>query len=90
MAVQPGLCLTRSGFFATQLQQCHEKRTRRELVTKFKGYNVGWLKWSIFSYFFKKSCFVVAVCDLVQNVEAIVYCTFLTANSILKSFLKYE
>ena len=33
---------------------------------------------------------LVAMCDLVHDVETIIFHLLLTANSILKSFLKYK
>ena len=39
-----------------------------------KGYNVGWFKWSVFSYFkIIIFCFVVPIFDLVHDGEAIHY-----------------
>ena len=51
-------------------------------VTKNKGYNVGWFKWSIVSYFFKYLfCFIVAIFDLVNYVETVFP---LLTSSVLK------
>ena len=40
-----------------------------------KGYNVGWFYWSFFFQFLKLNIFsfVVAICDLVHDVEAIIH-----------------
>ena len=50
-----------------------------------KGYNVGWFWWSMFSNFvIKFVCFVVAMSDLLHDVEAINdICLLLTASENL-------
>ena len=37
----------------------------------FKGHKVGWFQCLIFSYFLFLFCFVVAIFDLVHDVEAV-------------------
>ena len=51
----------------------------------YKAYNVGWFKWSFFRIFeINIFCFVVAIFDLVHNVEAIRgMCDLLTSSGNL-------
>ena len=72
MAVQAGLCRTwsetpKTGFLRTRLI------LSATFFNMFKGYNVGCLRGQFFRIFEEKKlfCFVVAICDLVHDVEAI-------------------
>ena len=51
--------------------EIYSGKAANKYVRTSKGYNIGWCKWFCGNFEIIIFCFVVAICDLVHDVEAV-------------------